>query len=335
VATKVPVWRRAPNRRKVKVSTILSLPTRRPREAERAMEVLAEIGLLHDDRDVIGAWVERQLADVHPVIRQEAEFWIDILRNGGPRPRPRVAGTVRQKVSAIAPFLLHVSTDHASLREVVAEEITAWLAGRRDNHRSAGAIRDLFKTLTESRIIFGNPARTLRSGAAPKSVPVPVPPRDLRAVGQAAAANPALKVFVALIGIHALYPKTVRHLQLDDIDLHRNRLLLRGSDRPLDPYTRSAIIDYLGLRRQRWPHTTNRYLLVNKRTAHTGKPVTSVWMHDQFAGLPATAARLREARLLEEAAHIRDPLHVAAVFNVDPLTSLRYVKALQDDGPSG
>jgi hypothetical protein len=117
--------------------------------------------------------------------------------------------------------------------------------------------------------------------------------------------------------------------------LHGNRLLLPGGDRPLDGYTRSAITDYLGLRRQRWPHTTNGYLLVNKRTAHTCKPVTSVWMHDQFADLPVTAARLREDRLLEEAAHIRDPLHIAAVFNVDPLTSLRYVKALQDDGPNG
>jgi len=30
-------------------------------------------------------------------------------------------------------------------------------------------------------------------------------------------------------------------------------------------------------------------------------------------------------------AHICDPLHIAAVFNIDALTSLRYVRALQGD----
>ena len=103
----------------------------------------------------------------------------------------------------------------------------------------------------------------------------------------------------------------------------------------MDAYTRAAITDYLRRRRNAWPTTNSPYLLINSRTVHTGRPVTYAWMHSLFKDLPVTAWQLRDDRLLEEAAHNSDPLHLSAVFGITAITSLRFIKALHSDAAFG
>ena len=87
------------------------------------------------------------------------------------------------------------------------------------------------------------------------------------------------------------------------------------------PPTRSR--SYLDFRNQRWPATTNPYLLVTRKTAHTGQPVSVFWMNRLFRRLPVTAAQLRDDRIVEEALAGRaDQLHLAAVFGFGPRTGL-------------
>jgi len=323
---------------KIKASTVLTFndDSETGHEVSRVLDILDELGLLDDDRpDVLGAWIDTRLAEVAPVIRREAQIWIDILRHGGQRRTPRKEATIRQKIYYIAPFLTDISVDHTTLREVTADQIRDWLRGRRTIHPDASAIRDLFKTLAAARVIFGNPTRSLHTGTAQGTMPIPLTPADLRAIGQAAERDPVLKVIVALVGIHALYPKQTRELTLDAVDLHHNRLILPGGERPLDDYTRAAITDYLQLRRSTRPNVNNRYLLVTRRSVHTGKPVTYAWMHSLFRDMNVTAAQLREDRLLEEAAHNGDPLHLSAIFGITPITSLRFVKALYGEATFG
>lgn len=106
-----------------------------------------------------------------------------------------------------------------------------------------------------------------------------------------------------------------------------------GLDRPLDEVTADAITSYLGFRNQRWPSTTNPYLLITRKTAHTGEPVSRFWMTRLFRGLPVTAAQLRDDRIVEEALAGRaDPLHLAAVFGFGPRTGLRYAQAARQVG---
>ncbi len=323
---------------KIKASTVLTFHNDGDtgHEVGRVMDVLAELDLLVDDRpDVLGAWIDKRLAGVAPVIRTEAQTWIDVLRNGGQRRLPRKVTTIRQKIDYIGPFLIDASADHTTLREVTKDWIQDWLRGRPTFYEVAWAIRDLFKTLTAARVVFGNPTRSLHTGKRDETIPLPVAPADLRAVGHAAERNPALKVLVALVGVHALYPRQARELMLDAVDLHRNRLSLPGGERPMDDYTRAAIADYLRLRRSTWPTTTNPYLLVTQRTVHSGQPVTSAWTIALFRDLPVTAWQLRDDRLLEEAAHNGDPLHLSAVFGITPITSLRFTKALYGEATLG
>jgi hypothetical protein len=309
----------------IKASTVASAGS----AGGHVMAFLAELGLLDDDRpDVLGTWIDARLAAVSPGIRTEAQAWIDVLRHGGPRTRPRAEATIRAKTGYIAAFLGDVSARHSSLREVTSQEIARWLAGHRDAFYQAGAIRSLFKTLASHRVIFADPARSLHTGQRMASEPVPLPETLARAIGTAAGTDPALHMAVALIGIHGMYPKQARELPLEAVDLRQGRLAPGEFSRPLDSYTHHAAAGYLAYRRQRWPATTSPYLLVSSKTAHTGQPVTSGWLHNLLLPLPVTAQQLREDRLLEEAAHCAgDPMHLAAMFGIGPQASLRYTRA--------
>ncbi|MFE9492507.1 hypothetical protein ACFYNF_39935 [Streptomyces sp. NPDC006641] len=144
--------------------------------------------------------------------------------------------------------------------------------------------------------------------------------------------HPALKLLIALVGVHALYPHQARALPLNAIDFTRGRLTLGDLDHPLDAFTQQAAVDYIHLRHQRWPHTLNPHLFISSQTAHTRAPVTTGWMQPLLRGLPVTAQQLRENRILEEAAVTgADPQHLCAVFNITPETGLRYTRFFHPD----
>jgi hypothetical protein len=147
---------------------------------------------------------------------------------------------------------------------------------------------------------------------------------------------PALRAVVALAGVHALLPGQIRHLRLDQVGLPGRRLDPGGLDRPLDEFTAGAVRGYLGLGNRRWPATTSPYLLVTRKSARTGQPVSVFWMSRLCRGLPVTAEQLRDDRIIEEALAGRaGPLHLAAVFGFGPRTGLRYAQAARDTAGTG
>ncbi len=70
-------------------------------------------------------------------------------------------------------------------------------------------------------------------------MPVPLPAHLLTTVAAAAKDKPALRLAVALVGVHALLPGQIRHLRLDQADLPGRRPHPGGLDRPLDEFTAS------------------------------------------------------------------------------------------------
>jgi hypothetical protein len=318
----------------IKASTVATLPRQRAKRAiTRVTEVLAHLDILDDDRiDPLDAWIQRRLSNVHPEIRTEVLVWIRIVRRGGPRRRPRSTATVRNQVDASIPFLLDCSKRYRTLRQVTRADLTQWLSQCAAPHNEAVALRNMFKTLKSQRLLFANPARGLSLGARPGSVPTPLSPEAIQTLAAAAEGDPALKLLIALIGIHALYPHQARELPLAAFDFTGGRLMHGDIDHPLDAFTRQAAADYIQLRRSRWPHTRNPHLFLSSQTAHSGTPVTIGWMHPLLKDLPVTAQRLREDRILEEAAVTgADPQHLCAVFNITPDTGLRYTRTFHPD----
>ncbi|SEH01752.1 hypothetical protein SAMN05444920_1221, partial [Nonomuraea solani] len=85
--------------------------------------------------------------------------------------------------------------------------------------------------------------------------------------------------------------------------------------------------EWLDYRRTRWPNTANPHLLINQLSALGTGPVSKIYFAKKLRGQAATLERLRVDRQLEEAlTHGPDPLHLAAVFGLDPKTAIRYAE---------
>ncbi|MGY5048478.1 hypothetical protein ACWDE0_23115 [Streptomyces sp. 900105755] len=233
---------------------------------------------------------------------------------------------------ASIPFLLDCSKRYRTLRQVTRAGLTEWLSQCAAPHNDAVALRNMFKTLKSQRLLFANLARGLSLGAGPAWAPTPLSPEAIQTLAAAAEGDPALKLLVALTGIHALYPHQARELPLAAVGFTGGRLGHGNIDHPLNAFTRQAAADYIQLRHSRRPHTRNPHLFLSSQTAHSRTPVTIGWMQPLLEDLPVTAQRLREDRILEEATVTgADPQHLCAVFDITPDTGLRDTRTFHPD----
>ncbi|MCZ1006915.1 MULTISPECIES: hypothetical protein [Streptomyces] len=78
--------------------------------------------------------------------------------------------------------------------------------------------------------------------------------------------------------------------------------------------------EWLGERHRRWPTSANPYLLVTRRTAvddtHPMINPTAITKH--FARIGLQPSRMRIDRILDEAKHTADPLHLMRLFGLAP-----------------
>jgi hypothetical protein len=106
-------------------------------------------------------------------------------------------------------------------------------------------------------------------------VPAPLPAQLLTTTAEAAQDDPALRVAIALAGVPRCCPARSGRSAWT-----RSTCLAAGStpavSTPLDEFTATAIRVYLAFRDRRWPATTSPYLLVTRKTAHTGDPSASL-----------------------------------------------------------
>lgn len=261
----------------------------------------------------------------------ELVTWIDILRHGTPRRRPRARVKVITNLRSILPFLTEYAGKYTTLRQATRDDITSWLADRPYRAYDTSALRSLFSTLKVERLIFANPMRGIKGGKVAIKIPASLTVDEVESVALAALQDPALRVVVALSGIHALPARQIRSMLVEDVDLPGRRLDPEGMNRPLDDYTAEAISEYLAYRQRRWPNSTNPHLLITRNTATTTTAVGTFWMDRLVKKLPVGVDRLRQDRILEEAlANGADPLHLAHVFSLGAKASLRYTSAVTE-----
>jgi site-specific recombinase XerD len=292
-------------------------------------EVLALLGLLDDDRaDTLEAWISSQLDGLPGQIRDEVTAWLGELREGGPRSRPRADGTVHTYLGAVLPFLAECATRYSTLRQVTTSDLQEWVAKETAaRHLRASAARSLFRVLKTRRLVFTDPARRLPSARRRLRVPVPLPPGTDALIGNAVLDSPRIRLVVALIGVHALTNSEITAIRVDDVSPHELMLAVRGSARPLEAFTASAIDGYLGWRRARWPRTANPHLIITRTTAGSTSQVDPSTIRRWLKGI-TTPTALRQSCLLWEAeVSGGDPLILASMFGIATQTSLRYTDA--------
>jgi len=134
---------------------------------------------------------------------------------------------------------------------------------------------------------------------------------------------------VALVAIHAVTAADLTGLRASDLDLASCRLTVRRRRRHrviyLDEVTVSLAGQWLRYRWQRWPSSRNPHLLVSQQTAADTSPVNATVIWKIFQPLDVHPVRLRQDRILDEARHTADPVHLVRVFGINESTAVQYV----------
>ncbi len=308
---------------------------------QRIAQFLRAKGLLIPDPattiDADQADVQWLLATLPSRVVPEVEAWIRVLRGQGRRPSPVMGWALIRRYLAVAAPVLRQWGERAdvhSLRAITTDDIQAVLKSRTGSgaHRLQTALRSLFRALKRERLIFRDPARGITVTRASR-LPQALPSDRLRGLLDRAPTTVA-KLAVALVAVHALRPVELRRLHLaDDLDRANGRLTVRrpaaGADRVvvLDELTLRLAGAWLRERARRWPHTTNPYLLVSQQTAvdPSHPPVCRFTVQALFFTLGITPGQLRPDRILDEARHTADPVHLMRLFGIADNTAMKYV----------
>ena len=201
------------------------------------------------------------------------------------------------------------------------------------------ALRSLFRALKQEKITFRDPTSGITMRAMQR-LPVPIPTDQLRGLIDRAG-TPLAKTTVALIAIHALGKKETTLLLAEDLDLPCGQLAVR---RPagthtvyLDELSRALMTDWLRERHRCWPLTRNPHLLVTRHTAvdTAGPPIAPTVLDAIFGELGLTPSQVRQDRILDEARHTADPVHLMRVFGLSSHPAMKYVQTAHPDrGPA-
>jgi len=240
--------------------------------------------------------------------------------------------TIRKYLGYLYPILTEWASRVSSLREITNDDVRHALTSRPGSpgRDLLSALRSLFRALKQERVIFRDPTRGITLPAIAR-LPAPIPTDRLRGLIDRADGTLA-KLVVALIAIHGLGARETRHLRLTDLDLARGRLTVRR-DLPhtvyLDELTHALAGHWLRDRHRRWPRTANPHLLVSQQTAADTRlpPISSMVINDIFRPLDLSPSKLRQDRILAEAHHTADPVHLMRVFGIAAETAMKYVYA--------
>jgi site-specific recombinase XerC len=268
--------------------------------AQPVLEVLAEAGMLDDDRDPpLEAWFAIQTAGLPDTMTDELRQWFHALRDGSttaPRTRPRNINTVRHRVAAVLnPAIIWAEAGHVSLREITRDEVVTALPEVAHKRKQVlDSLRSLFQFLKGRRLIFINPTARMRAERAQGNFPLPM---DLTVLRDALSSDqPARAALASLVAFHALSTSQLQSLKLTDI--RDGRIHLSGRTIILAEPVRHLVGRWLQERRCRWPTTANPHLFVSSYTAARTGAVSRPWITTTNA-VPVQA--IREDRILHEA----------------------------------
>ncbi|MEV2225008.1 hypothetical protein AB0E01_34770 [Nocardia vinacea] len=292
-----------------------------------AARVLDQCGRLVDDTESpTRQWIDRRTATLPPGFRDDIRAWLLVLHEGEQRARPRATATLHAYFSRALPPLIQWASTRSHLREVTQADVSEVL-NRLSGHKRNGtfvALRSLFRFAKRHRLIFVDPTRRLRVGAAPSRMLLPMTDDQVDAV-TAAAVTPMQRVMVGLVSIYAARATPLRNLVLDDVDLSRRRIRIGGTVHQLTEFTHDILTDWLTYRQHRWPATPNPHVIVSTDSVLGTSPVTDHHLTWHLGLLGIQLEHIRGDRVLQEALSTNaDPLHLSITFGLSARTAVDY-----------
>jgi integrase len=312
------------------------------------LRVLGDAQLLEEDRTpALDGWFARQIDGLPEPIAGELRLWYDVMKHGSPTPprrKPRSETTIRIHFGWALPTLrTWVAAGHSSLREITKEQVLDALPPSGNPRSTMGqGLKAIFRVLKACKVIFIDPTRRVKTGEHARRQPLPA---NLDAIRAALHGDDPLRaVLVALIAFHGLRTGQLCRVRLTDIC--DGRLRIDGRSIVLADPARERLAAWLDHRGQRWPHTSNPYLFIHRRTVGRAEPVGRrwIWLH---LGPDLSAAAIREDRILNEAqATGGDLRRLADLFGLSVQAGARYAATVDhpdlvqlnppsDDTPGG
>ncbi|MEU9149633.1 hypothetical protein AB0D59_03570 [Streptomyces sp. NPDC048417] len=321
-------------------SDIRALVDNRPLKfsGRRITQFLETRGLLIPDvefrRDAQQKRLEAELAALPERIAQELSVWIKAVRGEGKWEHTgRTYRSIARYWHVLDPILKGwLANGIKSLREITQDDVKRAIATRKGTPaRSVHIVlRNVFRALRQEGVIFRDPTRGLVFAGINKTPPSV--PSDRLAGVLSHAQNDFQRFVMVLVCVHALSGTDMRHLLLTDLDLSRERLIVRRSGKRhiiyLDELTYRCASAWLRERHRRWPVTTNPHLLINRWTAvdTTHSPIGTTFTAI-FRPTGLTMPTLRQDRIRDEAFEVDDPLHLMRLFGISSQTAMRYITA--------
>ncbi|MFC9626369.1 hypothetical protein ACFTXM_42620 [Streptomyces sp. NPDC056930] len=276
------------------------------------------------------AFVQRTIAAFPPRIGDELGTWVRVLR-GTTRPHHLATdyGTIRRYLSYLATPLADWTSSYTTLRQVTTSDVTTAVTAVKGPraHERAVALRSLFRALKHAKLVFADPTRGLHV-TRQEPLPTTLAPDRLAGLLETST-NPATRLVLALVALHATSGTDLPDLTLSDVLLTRQQLLIR---RPhgrhivhLDDTTAALLHTWLRYRHRRWPRTANPHLLVTQQTASTTDPVCTDYIYRRFTPAGVTLRAVRADRILDEARETEDPVHLVRVFGISVTTAMKYI----------
>ncbi|WP_236063616.1 hypothetical protein [Streptomyces poriferorum] len=321
-------------------SDIRALVDSRPLQfsGRRVTQFLETRGLLIPDsefrQDAQQKRLEAQLAALPTTIAQELSVWIKAVRGEGKWEHTgRSYRSIARYWHVLDPVLKGwLANGIESLREITQDDVKRAIATRKGTPaRSIHIVlRNVFRALRQEGVIFRDPTRGLVFAGINK--PPPSVPSDRLAGVLNHARNDFQRFVMVLVCVHALSGTDMRHLLLTDLNLSRERLIVRRPGKRhiiyLDELTYRCASVWLRERHRRWPVTTNPHLLINRWTAvdTTHSPIGTTFTNI-FRPTGLTMPTLRQDRIRDEAFEVDDPLHLMRLFGISSQTAMRYITA--------
>jgi hypothetical protein len=287
---------------------------------------------LHDDTTpAIRGWIEQRTAELPAAFADAVQAWLLVLLDGDVRARPRAPSSIYVYFGSVRPLLQTWAPTRAHLREITASDITTALDTLRGwpRRNALAALRSLFRFARKRRLVFIDPTARITLSSLERHL-LPMTDAQIRAV-ESATRTPPQRLVVALAAVQAARLGSIRELVLDDLDLPNRRITLAGHTQRLGDLTHQALRIWLAQRRDRWPSSPNRHVLISPRTALGNGPVSRTYLHRHLLGDGVDLDQIRGDRVLHEALTVGpDPLHLALVFNLSHSAASRYAFAAQN-----
>lgn len=276
----------------------------------------------------IRTWIDTSTSGLPPGFGVGVRAWLFATLDGADRMRPRTHTTLYVHFGSVRPLIEQWTTTRRHLREITRTDVDAGLRPLRGHPRynAISALRSLFRYTKRKGLVFADPTHHLRGGRSVDRVLVPMTTAEIAHVHRSVH-HPAQRLAIALATVHAARPGAIRALTLDDLDVPNRRIRLAGHEQRLGVLALPTLLAWLERRRQTWPHTMNRHVLVSRVTALGIGPVSTDYL-ERLLGNRVDLEQIRQDRILQEAlATVTDPLRLALVFGLDHTTVTAYTTA--------